>query len=293
MCLAIPMEVVERGEFGGTAVRGGVRIDVNLMLCPGSTRGGLRPGARRLRHRHDRSRGGCAHAGAARGAGPGRRSVMKRDALFDPALVSGLVGKVRDRSAALGRDATLMEVCGTHTHAIAAAGLRRMLPPGVRLISGPGCPVCVTPVDYLDRAVALARRPDVIVCTFGDLIARALQLDQPGARERRGLRRARGVLRPGRRRRRAGEPAASGRLPGCGLRDDAADGRGGARGGRGRRRAELPRAARRQADRASAAGADRRPGGARRRFPAAGSRVGDPRRGLLPLPSSASSTSRA
>ncbi|MBZ5640307.1 MAG: hydrogenase formation protein HypD, partial [Acidobacteriia bacterium] len=63
-----------------------------------------------------------------------------------------------------------MEVCGTHTHAIAAAGLRRMLPPQVRLISGPGCPVCVTPVDYLDRAEALAALPGTIVCTFGDLV---------------------------------------------------------------------------------------------------------------------------
>lgn len=65
---------------------------------------------------------------------------------------------------------TFMEVCGTHTHAIARAGLRRLLPSNVRLISGPGCPVCVTPIDYMDRAVALARRPDVTVCTFGDLL---------------------------------------------------------------------------------------------------------------------------
>jgi len=65
---------------------------------------------------------------------------------------------------------TVMEVCGTHTHSIAAAGLRRILPAGVRLVSGPGCPVCVTPIDYMDRAVALARRPETIVCTFGDLI---------------------------------------------------------------------------------------------------------------------------
>jgi hydrogenase expression/formation protein HypD len=63
-----------------------------------------------------------------------------------------------------------MEVCGTHTHAVAAAGLRRMLPGTVRLISGPGCPVCVTPVGYLDRALALAALPDVTVCTFGDLM---------------------------------------------------------------------------------------------------------------------------
>jgi hydrogenase expression/formation protein HypD len=63
-----------------------------------------------------------------------------------------------------------MEVCGTHTHAVAAAGIRRMLGGHVRLVSGPGCPVCVTPVDYLDRAIALAERPDTVICTFGDLM---------------------------------------------------------------------------------------------------------------------------
>jgi hydrogenase expression/formation protein HypD len=63
-----------------------------------------------------------------------------------------------------------MEVCGTHTHAVARAGIRRMLPERVRLVSGPGCPVCVTPVGYLDRALALAARPEITVCTFGDLM---------------------------------------------------------------------------------------------------------------------------
>ena len=91
-------------------------------------------------------------------------------ALFDARLVDGLVDQVRELAGRLGRRATFMEVCGTHTHAIAAAGLRRLLPEQVRLISGPGCPVCVTPVDYLDRAVALARRPEVTLCTFGDLL---------------------------------------------------------------------------------------------------------------------------
>lgn len=96
---------------------------------------------------------------------------MKRDdPLHAPELAHGLVERVRELSTAAGRRVTFMEVCGTHTHAIAEAGLRRLLPPAVRLISGPGCPVCVTPIDYVDRAVALARRADVIVCTFGDLM---------------------------------------------------------------------------------------------------------------------------
>ena len=63
-----------------------------------------------------------------------------------------------------------MEVCGTHTVAIQRYGLRTILPPSIELVSGPGCPVCVTPVSYIDRAVALARRPDVILTTFGDLM---------------------------------------------------------------------------------------------------------------------------
>jgi len=63
-----------------------------------------------------------------------------------------------------------MEVCGTHTMAIYRFGLRSLLPPEIRLISGPGCPVCVTPNDYLDRAIALCRLPGVITTTFGDMM---------------------------------------------------------------------------------------------------------------------------
>lgn len=88
----------------------------------------------------------------------------------DPAAVRGLVTRLARVAERLPRPVTFMEVCGTHTHAIAAAGLRRLLPPQVRLISGPGCPVCVTPVGYVDRAEALARRPGTTVCTFGDLL---------------------------------------------------------------------------------------------------------------------------
>ncbi len=91
-------------------------------------------------------------------------------AFSDRTTVEALVRRVAERARRLERQVTLMEVCGTHTHAIAACGLRRLLPPRIRLLSGPGCPVCVTPVDYLDRAEALAALPDVIVCTFGDLL---------------------------------------------------------------------------------------------------------------------------
>ena len=64
----------------------------------------------------------------------------------------------------------IMEVCGTHTHEIFRLGIRSLLPENIDLISGPGCPVCVTPVGYIDEAVYLALEKKCIICTFGDLI---------------------------------------------------------------------------------------------------------------------------
>lgn len=69
-----------------------------------------------------------------------------------------------------GQPIRIMEVCGTHTHEIFRLGIRQILPDKVRLISGPGCPVCVTPVDFIDEAVYLAMERDVTICTFGDLV---------------------------------------------------------------------------------------------------------------------------
>ncbi len=63
-----------------------------------------------------------------------------------------------------------MEVCGTHTMAIFKFGLRSLLPANIKLLSGPGCPVCVTPNGYLDRAIAIAKLPNVIIATFGDMM---------------------------------------------------------------------------------------------------------------------------
>ncbi len=68
------------------------------------------------------------------------------------------------------RQVRIMEVCGTHTMSIFKHGLRRMLPEQVQLISGPGCPVCVTPANVIDTFVELAARPEVVIATFGDMI---------------------------------------------------------------------------------------------------------------------------
>lgn len=97
-------------------------------------------------------------------------SARSDDAYSSPGAVAGLAKEIRAAAERLPRPVTFMEVCGTHTHAVAEAGLRRLLPPQVRLISGPGCPVCVTPVGYVDRAEVLATVPGVTVCTFGDLV---------------------------------------------------------------------------------------------------------------------------
>ncbi len=65
---------------------------------------------------------------------------------------------------------TIMEVCGGQTHGLVRAGIPELLRGKVRLIHGPGCPVCVTPVAMIDRAIALACRPDVTLCSFGDML---------------------------------------------------------------------------------------------------------------------------
>ena len=65
---------------------------------------------------------------------------------------------------------TLMEVCGGQTHAIVKFGIDELLPPQITLVHGPGCPVCVTPLELIDKAILIASRPDVIFCSFGDML---------------------------------------------------------------------------------------------------------------------------
>ena len=87
---------------------------------------------------------------------PSDREDVRR--LID-ALAAMPVGEIR-----------LMEVCGTHTMAIAAAGIRSLLPENIRLLSGPGCPVCVTPPQVIDAVLALSMEPDVILTSYGDML---------------------------------------------------------------------------------------------------------------------------
>jgi hydrogenase expression/formation protein HypD len=68
------------------------------------------------------------------------------------------------------RDWTLMEVCGGQTHAIVKFGIDELLPAQINLVHGPGCPVCVTPVELIEKAIQIASRPEVIFCSFGDML---------------------------------------------------------------------------------------------------------------------------
>lgn len=85
----------------------------------------------------------------------------------DPALVSALCERIRAR---VTRDIRIMEVCGGQTHSIVRHGLEQLLPPQVELLHGPGCPVCVTSTGLIDRAIALASMPGVVLCSFGDML---------------------------------------------------------------------------------------------------------------------------
>jgi hydrogenase expression/formation protein HypD len=87
----------------------------------------------------------------------------------DPVKARALADALRRNVEAIGRPVSLMHVCGSHEQAIARFGLRAVLPPGLRLVMGPGCPVCVTDAPEVDEAVALARQ-GVRVCTYGDML---------------------------------------------------------------------------------------------------------------------------
>ena len=86
-----------------------------------------------------------------------------RDAALARSLAQHLAARV-------SRPWTLMEVCGGQTHAIARFGLDQLLPPDLTLVHGPGCPVCVTPLALIDAAIAIARREDVTLCAYGDML---------------------------------------------------------------------------------------------------------------------------
>ena len=89
------------------------------------------------------------------------------DEYRNPTVAATLLGEIRRVTT---RPWVLMEVCGGQTHSIVRYGIDRMLPPEIELAHGPGCPVCVTPLETIDRAHAIAMQPGVIFTSFGDML---------------------------------------------------------------------------------------------------------------------------
>ncbi len=89
------------------------------------------------------------------------------DEYRDPKLAQRLFEQIRRITT---RPWAIMEVCGGQTHSIIRNGIDQLLPPEIELIHGPGCPVCVTPLAMIDKALAIAARPGVIFCSFGDML---------------------------------------------------------------------------------------------------------------------------
>jgi len=85
-------------------------------------------------------------------------------------MIDKIVSEIKELKSAVGRPVRLMEVCGTHTVAIFRHGIRDLLPEGIQLLSGPGCPVCVTSIRDVDTVIAISRDRDVAVTTFGDMM---------------------------------------------------------------------------------------------------------------------------
>src|ERR1700712_4527865 len=89
------------------------------------------------------------------------------DEFNDPALAQRLLDDIH---ATVTKPWAMMEVCGGQTHSIIRHGIDQLLPEGVEMIHGPGCPVCVTPLEIIDKALEIASQPGVIFCSFGDML---------------------------------------------------------------------------------------------------------------------------
>src|SRR5512136_95805 len=92
------------------------------------------------------------------------------DEYRDRSLVKGISAAIEKRAREIGKEITLMEICGTHTHVIGRFGIKKLLPESIRLVSGPGCPVCVTSIHDVDKALYLAEMKNAIFATFGDML---------------------------------------------------------------------------------------------------------------------------
>ena len=101
------------------------------------------------------------------GNGPNIRHMKYLDEYRDPKLAAQLSRQIHKITT---RPWVIMEICGGQTHAIVKFGIDTLLPDKIELVHGPGCPVCVTPLEIIDRALAIAAQKNVIFCSFGDML---------------------------------------------------------------------------------------------------------------------------
>lgn len=164
MCIGVPGRVIEmRDDGSGRAAVGEVEMSINLHLTPEARMGDFV----------------MVHAGTALEVMDPRSAAASLELLGAlgerEARAEDLFAEIEKSAAQLDK-ATIMEVCGTHTTAIARSGIRTRLPQNIDLLSGPGCPVCVTPPGEIDMAIDLALSGQAAIATFGDM------LNVPGTR---------------------------------------------------------------------------------------------------------------
>ncbi|NQV14379.1 hydrogenase formation protein HypD, partial [bacterium] len=87
------------------------------------------------------------------------------DEFRDPVIAKNILAEIHNTTT---QPWVIMEICGGQTHSIILNGIDQVLPKEIELVHGPGCPVCVTPLEIIDRAIEIASRPDVIFTSFGD-----------------------------------------------------------------------------------------------------------------------------
>ncbi len=170
MCLAIPARVVSLVAPDAALIDvGGVRKEVSLALVDG-----VAPGDYVIVHvgyaltKLDPDEAARTLEAVRRSRPRRRRGAVKYiDEFRDGDLARGLAAAIGARRARSARY-HLMEFCGGHTHAISRYGLTDLLPDNVRMVHGPGCPVCVLPIGRIDSAIELASRPGLILCTYAD-----------------------------------------------------------------------------------------------------------------------------
>ena len=178
MCLAVPGKLVSVVDDPEPALRrgkvdfGGVKKEISLAFTPEAAVGSyvlvhVGYALSVVDEEEAQKIFEVPEGDAGAGRAGGERLMKFMDEYRDREAVRKLAGEIR---RTVSRPWTLMEVCGGQTHTMLKSGLLELLPEQIEMVHGPGCPVCVTPLEQIDKAIAIALRPGVIFCSFGDML---------------------------------------------------------------------------------------------------------------------------